>query len=127
MRDIPRRHPDVPGMPTADEIAGFCASPDWVDVHAELKRLFLPTGSLRLKAVAGALGFSWRDPEPGGENSLAWYRSAVGAGSAAPDPELAQRILRYNEDDVLATLAVREWLGRNGTTLPTVAAAPLGA
>ena len=121
MRDIPRRYPDVPGMPTVDDVARFCASPDWVDVHAELKRLFLPTGSLRLKAVAGALGFSWRDPEPGGENSLAWYRAAVGAGSDAPDPELAERILRYNEDDVRATLEVREWLGRNGMTLPTVA------
>jgi len=121
MHAIPRRYPEVAGMPTAQEVAGFCASPDWVDVHAELKRLFLPTGSLRLKAVATALGFSWRDPEPGGENSLAWYRSAVGAGSATPDPEMAQRILRYNEDDVQATLAVREWLGRNGITLPTVA------
>ncbi|HYN71740.1 MAG TPA: TM0106 family RecB-like putative nuclease [Nakamurella sp.] len=121
MRAIPLRYPELAGMPTAREIAEFCAAPDWVDVHAELKRLFLPTGSLRLKAVATALGFSWRDPEPGGENSLAWYRSAVGAGSAAPDPEMAQRILRYNEDDVHATLAVREWLGRNGITLPTVA------
>jgi len=121
MRSIPLRYPEVPGMPTTREVAEFCASPDWVDVHAELKRLFLPTGSLRLKAVAGALGFSWRDPEPGGENSLAWYRAAVGAGSAAADPELAQRILRYNEDDVRATLEVREWLGRNGMTLPTVA------
>ena len=127
LRAIPRRYPDVAGMPTGQEIAEFCASPDWVDVHAELKRLFLPTGSLRLKAVAGALGFSWRDPEPGGENSLAWYRAAVGAGSVTPDPELAQRILRYNEDDVRATLEVREWLGRNGMTLPTVADLETGA
>ena len=127
MRAIPLRYPGVPGMPTAQEIAEFCASPDWVDEHAELKRLFLPTGSLRLKAVAGALGFSWRDPEPGGENSLAWYRAAVGDGSAGPDPEQEQRILRYNEDDVRATLEVREWLGRNGMTLPTVADLEAGA
>ncbi len=121
MRAIPRRHPEVAGMPTAAEVSGFCRSPQWVDEHAELKRLFLPTGSLRLKVVATKLGFSWRDPEPGGENSLAWYRAAVGAGSAARDPAMAERILRYNEDDVRATLRVREWLSQHGTTLPTVA------
>ena len=58
-------------------MAAFCASPQWVDLLLEIKRQFVATGSLRLKELARAIGFSWRDPEPGGENSMAWYRAAV--------------------------------------------------
>jgi predicted RecB family nuclease len=65
---------------------------------------------------------------------MAWYRLAVGAGlagiarpieadgTAGPiDRELADRILRYNEDDVLATLALRRWTTDRATEVPTVA------
>ena len=34
---------------------------------------------------------------------------------------MAQRLLRYNEDDVQATLALRRWLSARLTRLPTVA------
>jgi predicted RecB family nuclease len=94
------------------------------------------TGSLRLKELARAIGYSWRDPEPGGENSMAWYRAAVDghsdrtatsmaadAGSAHP---MARRVVRYNEDDVLATLAVRRWITEHLDELPTVADLQLG-
>ena len=125
MRTMPRRHPAVAGMPSEREVAAFCGSAEWVDVHAELKRLFVPTGSLRLKSVAAALGFSWRDPEPGGENSMAWYLAgvdpAVGPPSGRGDESMKLRVLHYNEDDVRATLAVRRWLSENGGALPTAA------
>ncbi len=52
---------------------------------AEIKRHFVLPGSLRLKELAAAVGFSWRDPEPGGENSMAWYRLAVDG----PSPQAA--------------------------------------
>jgi hypothetical protein len=41
-----------------------------------------------------------------------------GAGSAHP---MAGRVVRYNEDDVLATLAVRRWITEHLDELPTVA------
>ena len=125
MRTMPRLHPAVAGMPSEREVAAFCGSAEWVDVHAELKRLFVPTGSLRLKSVAAALGFSWRDPEPGGENSMAWYLAAVGPAVGPPsgrgDESMKLRVLHYNEDDVRATLAVRRWLSEHGGALPTAA------
>jgi len=34
---------------------------------------------------------------------------------------MAERVLRYNEDDVLATLAVRRWINEHRAELPTVA------
>jgi hypothetical protein len=74
----PRRFPEVPGMPDRGEVARFCSSPQWVDLYTEIKRCFVVPGSLRLKRIAAVAGFSWRDPEPSGENSMAWYLVATG-------------------------------------------------
>ena len=63
--------------------------------------------------VAPAAGFTWRDPEAGGEASLGWYRDAQAARGVERDAG-RDRILTYNEDDVQATRAVREWISRLG-------------
>jgi hypothetical protein len=158
-------------MPDRRDVQEFCASPQWVDLYAEVKRCFVVPGSLRLKRVATVAGFAWRDPEPSGENSMVWYRIATGTpggdaqparsetgdgvngsgggggidggdgvngdgdgdgssngsggdgdGGAGADPVEAhrQRILRYNEDDVLATLALRRWMTDRSHEMPTV-------
>lgn len=118
----PARFPHVAGMPDRGQIAAFCRSTQWVDLYVEVKRLFVVPGSLRLKAVAPIAGFSWRDPEPGGENSMAWYRIATGQDPARPDEIAAhrQRILRYNEDDVCATACLRQWISDTTDDVPTV-------
>jgi len=129
LRSTPLRYPTVPGMPSTRDIADFCASSEWVDIYQEIRNQFIVPGSMKLKALAPIAGFSWRDPEPGGENSMAWYRAAVGprgqvrdAGPIAPlDGAMAQRILRYNEDDVLATLALRRWMTDCATQVPIAA------
>ena len=121
LRSTPRRYPDQPGMPTVADVAEFCASAQWVDLYAEIRALFVVPGSMRLKALAPVAGFGWRDPEPGGENSMAWYRAAVGADTGLPDAMMADRVLRYNEDDVLATLALRRWITERAHDVPTVA------
>jgi predicted RecB family nuclease len=131
MLGLARRYSGLPGVPDPRAVAAFCASSQWVDLLLEIKRQFVATGSLRLKELASAIGYSWRDPEPGGENSMAWYRAAVdgqsdqSATSAAADAgsahPMAGRVVRYNEDDVLATLAVRRWITEHLDELPTVA------
>ena len=75
-----------------------------------LGREFLAAGSKRLKTVAPLAGFNWRDPEPDGANSMVWYRAAVGSDGNPPSADQKQRLLEYNEDDVLATLALRRWM-----------------
>ncbi len=40
---------------------------------------------------------------------MSWYREAVGY-EGAPDPTQRQRLLEYNEDDVIATKILREWM-----------------
>lgn len=133
LRSTPVRYPEVPGMPTSAEIAEFCSSAEWVDIYQQIKDQFVVPGSMKLKALAPVAGFGWRDPDPGGENSMAWYREAVGPaavpgqpGNDGADPrpidrENADRILRYNEDDVLATLALRRWLTDRAGEVPSVA------
>lgn len=124
MLGLSRRYAGLPGVPDAREVSAFCASDQWVDLLSEIRRQFVVPGSLRLKELAGAMGFRWRDLEPGGENSMVWYRAAVTPqvpGQIGRRREMADRLLRYNQDDVLATLAVREWITAHRTELPTVA------
>lgn len=120
MRSAPVRFAGTPGVPTAAAVAAFCAGPEWIDLYQLVREQYVVTGSLRLKALAPLAGFAWRDPDPGGENSMAWYRGAIGADGPA-QPRLAARVLEYNEDDVRATLALRRYLGESAVELPTVA------
>ena len=96
-----------------DDVESFIASPDWVDLHEIVKRVIQTDGPLGLKVVAPAAGFNWRDDDPGGENSMAWFEEAL-----AGDVSSRQRILDYNEDDCAATAALRDWLNGAARQLP---------
>ena len=118
----PTRYPEVVGMPSLGEVRAFTASGSWVDMYEMLGREFVAAGSKRLKAVAPVAGFAWRDPEPDGANSMLWYERAVGIGGSQADPASRTRLLQYNEDDVLATRALRTWMtDRAAAQTPTVA------
>lgn len=89
--------------------AGTVADPSTrVDMQPATRNCLESRSGLGLKVVAveGA-GFSWRDEDPGGLASQDWLDAA-----RAGDTASRQRILEYNEDDVRATLAVRNWLRR---------------
>ncbi len=87
------------------------ARDQFVDLFAPVRRHFFGTHGLGLKAVASkGAGFTWRDHEPGGLNSMSWFDDAVRAGSAVERDRARTRVLEYNEDDVRATCHVRRWL-----------------
>ncbi|WP_231644805.1 TM0106 family RecB-like putative nuclease [Sciscionella sediminilitoris] len=114
----PERFPDVAGMPGQAQVRRFIESDQWVDLYACVSEQFLCARGKGLKVVAPVAGFSWRDPEAGGENSMRWYREAVGYGGGETHPDQRDRILRYNEDDVRATQALREWMSKEANGLP---------
>ena len=65
-----------------------------------------PTYSYGLKRIASLAGFSWRDEDPGGANSIPWYNDYL------KDPAnrtILQRILDYNEDDCRSMIAVKHY------------------
>ncbi len=78
-----------------------------VDLHLKLvDTAILPIYFYSLKDVAGYLGYKWDNPRAGGAESVVWYHEYL----EKKDPEIMQRILRYNEDDVRATMTIKEWL-----------------
>ncbi|MEY8041085.1 TM0106 family RecB-like putative nuclease [Saccharopolyspora cebuensis] len=105
-----QRFAGKPGVPPVSEVRRFIRSDQWVDLFASVRENFLCPNGKGLKVIAPCAGFHWRDPEASGENSMRWYRDAVGLTGADPDPGQRDRILRYNEDDVRATWTIRRWM-----------------
>lgn len=104
------RFADQSGIPTMAEVQAFIQSSEWVDVFAYVRDQLLCVHGKGLKVVAPVAGFHWRDAEASGENSMRWYRNAVGLDDATLDVSARTRLLEYNEDDVLATFTLREWM-----------------
>ncbi|MGW0521381.1 TM0106 family RecB-like putative nuclease [Crossiella sp. NPDC003009] len=99
-----------PDIPTIQTVQDFIGSPQWVDLFGIVRDQFLCAKGKGLKMIAPAAGFAWRDPEAGGENSMRWYRDAVGMDGGEPQPDQRERLLEYNEDDVRATWTLRRWM-----------------
>lgn len=89
------------------------AAEHFVDLFPVVREHLFAVNGLGLKEVAhrGA-GFAWRDDDPGGLNSQLWFAEAVGDGPTDLRTAARQRLLDYNEDDVRATAALRDWLRR---------------
>lgn len=65
-----------------------------------------PTYSYGIKQIAKQIGFKWRDADPSGANSIAWYNQYL----ANPSNTTAlTRILQYNEDDCRAMVALKDY------------------
>ncbi|WP_199440644.1 TM0106 family RecB-like putative nuclease [Umezawaea beigongshangensis] len=99
-----------PGVPTIAQVKEFITSDAWVDLFGIVREQFICAHGKGLKTIAPVAGFTWRDPEAGGENSMRWYRDAVGMDDGEPNDPQRLRLLEYNEDDVRATHALREWM-----------------
>ncbi|WP_227999319.1 TM0106 family RecB-like putative nuclease [Nocardia australiensis] len=104
-----RRFAGRPGVPTVEQVRAFVDGPQWVDMFQAVSDQFICPNGKGLKKIAPVAGFAWRDAEAGGEASMGWYRRAVGYDD---EPDLGQRtrLLEYNEDDVRATMVLREWM-----------------
>lgn len=97
-RGLQRKYPD---LCTREELERLFDPGRAVDLYGDvvLKATEWPTKDRSIKTLAGFLGFSWRDPNPSGAASVEWFDRWCTHRS----PDLKQRILDYNEDDVRAT------------------------
>jgi len=80
----------------------------FVDLFDVVRAHYFGASGLGLKNVAPAFGFHWRDEEPSGLLSQLWYVDATQSGDPMLFGHARKRLLDYNEDDVRATLAVRD-------------------
>lgn len=97
------------GAPPVLTWAAGCAG-EFVDLYETVKTHLFGAAGLGLKPVAQHAGFRWRDDDPGGLNSQVWFAEAVHDPDPARREQARVRVLEYNEDDVLATHALRAWL-----------------
>lgn len=112
-------------------VAGFDTVEDWfgthaIDLYRWTKDRFVSPSGYSLKVIAPLCGFSWRDEDPGGQQSELWFEDLVGGDTA-----MKQRLLEYNEDDVAAQLAIRRWVtsqdngGGAGSAIPSAETWPI--
>ncbi len=94
-------------------VRAFIASDEWVDVFVSVRRHLVGTEGLGLKVVAPVAGFEWEDADMDGERSVALRREARFGSISARDT-----LLRYNEDDCRATVAVRHFLSAGAPGIP---------
>ncbi len=85
-----------------------------IDLYPIVKQHFFGLRGLGIKQVAPTFGFNWRDEDPGGLQSQLWLIEARDGPDVESRAEARARILAYNEDDVLATAAVRRGLSQPG-------------
>jgi len=82
-----------------------------IDLHVSVAdSVILPLYFYSLKDVAGYFGYKWDDPEAGGAESVVWYNDWL----EKKDDKILKKILKYNEDDVKATLLIKERLAIQG-------------
>ncbi|ACB53019.1 hypothetical protein cce_3671 [Crocosphaera subtropica ATCC 51142] len=74
--------------------------------HCVISSVILPVENYSLKSLANWLGFHWRDVGVSGDQCVCWYDQWLTTG----DRHYLTSILRYNEDDCLATLHLKNWL-----------------
>jgi predicted RecB family nuclease len=103
-----------------DEVDQWLGSSEWVDMWEVVKSQLVTGRSLGLKNVAPLAGHSWRGSEVGGTIAMLRYSAAVADPDPAVRAEAREWLLSYNEDDVRATWALREWLDHAGAELPSV-------
>lgn len=108
---LARKHAGKPGVPSEAEVEAYFDRREVNDLRKIVETQFIwPTTSHSLKELAKWVRFCWRDDDPGGGNSMAWYAEAVGN----PDPDVREenrtRLLEYNADDVSAQVAIRDFI-----------------
>lgn len=103
------------------EVDEFLGSADWVDLHEVVRRQLVTGRGMGLKETAPLAGFAWRAEDSGGTLAMVKYDQAVNETDGAGQSEARAWILEYNEDDVRATAALREWLAGPARHLPSIA------
>jgi predicted RecB family nuclease len=112
MLHVIQRYPAHASLPSADEVEAFFGSSLVEDLRKHVDQYIWPTRGKSLKTIAPLVGATWRTPGAGGDWSMRMLREIVAAPDATVRADRVRLLLEYNEDDVRATKALREYLSR---------------
>ena len=77
-----------------------------IDILMRLREaVVFPLSFYSLKDIAQYIGFRWRHDDASGLNSVLWFEDWLTSGNQ----QALQDVIDYNEDDVRATWALRNW------------------
>lgn len=100
----------------ADKYGGHDIVQPFIDRFVDLSKVvqqsvIFPLYFYSIKDIAKSkfLDYKWRHPKAGGAQSIFWYEKWLEGG----DPQVIEDIIRYNEDDVIATEYLHQWLIRS--------------
>ena len=93
-----------------DEVEAFIESDSWVDLLLTFRDSYATGSGYGLKKIAVLADFDWRAEDAGGERSMDYFDAQLHPETSKEEAAEARRwLLEYNEDDVLATKAIRIW------------------
>ena len=102
------------------EVEELVGSKDWVDLLRVFDKQLITGGRSGLKTTAPVAGYEWPVEEPGGAKSMLLYDRAVSDADPQEREQAQTWLLDYNRGDVEATLALREWMDRDGSGIPGI-------
>ncbi|MDG1949298.1 MAG: TM0106 family RecB-like putative nuclease, partial [bacterium] len=92
------------------EIAREALERNMIDLLAVIRpTVIFPLSFYSLKDIAQYIGFNWRSADASGANSVLWFEEWL----KTKTPRMMQKILEYNEDDVIATYKLQRWVREN--------------
>ncbi|MBU0477952.1 MAG: TM0106 family RecB-like putative nuclease [Candidatus Omnitrophica bacterium] len=99
---------EYPDVVTPGEVDAYFEKKHVIDLYYDviLSKTDWPLPSYSLKAIATYIGFTWRDENPSGATSIQWYFDYC----QTQKKTILDRILKYNEDDCVASMVIKEYL-----------------
>jgi predicted RecB family nuclease len=104
------------------QIDEFLESEEWVDMLRVFDSQLITGKGVGLKVVAPLAGYEWPVDDPGGAESMIRYDAAVAGEDEGERDTARDWLLRYNRGDVEATLALREWMDHETSTIQSIEA-----